>query len=334
MVLNPSKALYFVISWFLSSCWGAAEDGKAKVLQYEFLWSAPSEYKYSYETSNGIQRNETGEDIPSIHDANRAAALVKGSYSYTGADGVLYTVNYVADEAGFHPEGAHLNIPPFTPWIPGQPVDDGQYKEDHSGAYKPDNSGKYGTDTEVRPPFRPNEENFISGERILDTFRSTPTAPTSVTQKYLPSSTPKYTSGENILDTFLTADKLSEAVTPKYLPSSSSPPSYTSGENILDAFRRSDRPTEQYLPSTPSSSRRFATETPLDNDIIKKAFFNKPTPHPDILLHSTPKDKPTILGLPKFLEEATENMHRFATRVKSKDSKISRGFRHSHLVSQ
>ncbi|XP_066139293.1 uncharacterized protein [Euwallacea fornicatus] len=328
------ELLYFAISWFLSSFWGSAGEGKAKVLQYEFLWSAPSEYRYSYETSNGIKRNETGEDIPSIHDANNAAALVKGSYSYTGADGILYTVNYVADEAGFHPEGAHLNIPPFTPWIPGQPIDDGQYREDHSGEYKPDNSGKYRPDTEVQPPFESSHKYFRSGERFSDTFTSTSTVPTIVTQKYLPLTTPKYHSGEIILDTSLTADKLSEAVTSKYLPSSSSSPSYVSGENLLDAFRASDRPTEQYLPSTPSSDRRFVTENPLDNDLIQKAFFNKPTPHPDILLHSTPKDKPTILGLPKFLEEATENRHRLAKGVKSKDSRISVGFSNSHLVSQ
>ncbi|ERL86192.1 hypothetical protein D910_03605 [Dendroctonus ponderosae] len=64
--------------------------------------------KSDFETSNGIKKSETGDEIPSIHDANNDAALAKGSFSYTGADGVLYSVEYVADEAGFHPEGAHL----------------------------------------------------------------------------------------------------------------------------------------------------------------------------------------------------------------------------------
>lgn len=35
---------------------------------------------------------------------------MKGSFAYTAADGVVYTVNYVADEAGFHPEGDHLRV--------------------------------------------------------------------------------------------------------------------------------------------------------------------------------------------------------------------------------
>lgn len=126
-------------------------------------------------------------------------------------------------------------------------------------------------------------DNFISGERILDLVRN---PPSTVTQKYLPSTTPKYITGESILDTFLTARKAS----PKYLPASSTPPSYTTGESILDTFRHSSRPTPQYLPSSPSSNSFAPTENPLDNDIIRKAFFNNPTPHPDLLLYSTPKD--------------------------------------------
>uniref|UniRef100_A0AAR5Q737 Uncharacterized protein n=1 Tax=Dendroctonus ponderosae TaxID=77166 RepID=A0AAR5Q737_DENPD len=307
----------------------AAEDAAAKVLQYEFQRSGSAKYNYHFETSNGIKKSETGDEIPSIHDANNDAALVKGSFSYTGADGVLYSVEYVADEAGFHPEGAHLKIPPFTPWIPGQPIDDGQYKEDKSGNYKADDSGKYtpGSGDNEQSPFtrsRQNQDNFISGERILDTFRTTPKPPTPVTQIYLPSTSPKYSSGENILDTFLDAKK-APTVTPKYLPASSTPV-YESGESILDAFRESNRPTPEYLPSSPEPSRFYRTENPIDSDIIKKAYFNKPTPHPDILLHSTPKDGPRrAKGSAKPVGEATRNKPTYVRFEKEKNSKLSRG---------
>lgn len=33
---------------------------------------------------------------------------MQGSYSYTGPDGILYTVNYIADENGYRAEGKHL----------------------------------------------------------------------------------------------------------------------------------------------------------------------------------------------------------------------------------
>ena len=40
---------------------------------------------------------------------------MSGSFSYTGSDGVQYSITYTADEYGFHPQGAHLPTPPPIP---------------------------------------------------------------------------------------------------------------------------------------------------------------------------------------------------------------------------
>merc|ERR1711911_319277 len=41
--------------------------------------------------------------------------VAKGSYSYTGDDNVVITVNWVADENGFQATGDHLPTPPPMP---------------------------------------------------------------------------------------------------------------------------------------------------------------------------------------------------------------------------
>lgn len=61
---------------------------------------------YSYETSGGIKAEENGQ-VQNIGSENEAIS-VRGSYSYVGDDGQTYVVNYVADENGFQPEGAHI----------------------------------------------------------------------------------------------------------------------------------------------------------------------------------------------------------------------------------
>lgn len=65
-----------------------------------------SNSSHRFDTSNQLQRQEEaqlknfGEDV--------SALVVRGSYSYTGPDGQVYTVNYIADENGFQPEAAHI----------------------------------------------------------------------------------------------------------------------------------------------------------------------------------------------------------------------------------
>lgn len=62
-------------------------------------------------TQNGIEIEQVGR----LKDDNKTL-VVKGSYSYTGADGRRYRVRYTADELGFHPiTELELEIPDIDP---------------------------------------------------------------------------------------------------------------------------------------------------------------------------------------------------------------------------
>lgn len=64
-------------------------------------------YQYNFQLSDGQQREEAAHLINP--GTEHAAIVVRGSYSWVDpATNQLYTVTYVADEHGFHPEGAHI----------------------------------------------------------------------------------------------------------------------------------------------------------------------------------------------------------------------------------
>ncbi|XP_044751924.1 larval cuticle protein LCP-30-like [Coccinella septempunctata] len=77
----------------------------ATIIKFEKDQSADG-YRYSYQTQNGINAEEQGklENAGSNNEAIRAT----GSFSYTGPDNVIYSVEYRADENGFQPKGTHL----------------------------------------------------------------------------------------------------------------------------------------------------------------------------------------------------------------------------------
>lgn len=60
----------------------------------------------SYETSDGVSRQEQGELKNPGTDTQ--ALSVKGTVTWVAPDGQTYTVNYIADENGYQPEAAHL----------------------------------------------------------------------------------------------------------------------------------------------------------------------------------------------------------------------------------
>ena len=62
-------------------------------------------YHYSYEAENGISQDVSGE-MKTVNDAQ--VYVMRGSYSYIGTDGQTYTVDWYADETGYHPSAPHL----------------------------------------------------------------------------------------------------------------------------------------------------------------------------------------------------------------------------------
>ncbi|XP_018334189.1 endocuticle structural glycoprotein SgAbd-2-like [Agrilus planipennis] len=91
---------------------GAGPEAQAKTLRSESEVNIDG-YRYLYETDNGIFAEEEG------HLQNQGtegeALKAVGDFRYTGPDGVVYSVSYVADENGFQPAGAHLPTPPPIP---------------------------------------------------------------------------------------------------------------------------------------------------------------------------------------------------------------------------
>ncbi|RVE45618.1 hypothetical protein evm_009731 [Chilo suppressalis] len=68
----------------------------------------------NYETGNGIAAEEQGyvknQGVP-----EQEAQTAQGQYQYTAPDGQVIQLQYLADENGFQPQGAHLPTPPPIP---------------------------------------------------------------------------------------------------------------------------------------------------------------------------------------------------------------------------
>jgi len=75
------------------------------ITRYENTGVNNGQYHYSYETENGISQDVSGE-MKTVNDAQ--VYVMKGSYSYIGNDGQTYTVDWYADETGYHPSAPHL----------------------------------------------------------------------------------------------------------------------------------------------------------------------------------------------------------------------------------
>ncbi|CAH0727821.1 unnamed protein product, partial [Brenthis ino] len=89
-----------------------AEYEPLKILRSTFEQNEGG-YAYSYESENGIQREEKG-DIKEVFDEEKKphpVIVVRGFYSYVNSEGKPETVNYYADESGYHAEGDSIPKP-------------------------------------------------------------------------------------------------------------------------------------------------------------------------------------------------------------------------------
>ncbi|KAJ8917034.1 hypothetical protein NQ315_012953 [Exocentrus adspersus] len=87
------------------------------IIRFDKEQGADGSYKASYETGNNIIAEEEGfiknlGPDPDAEGETLNAQVQQGSYTYTSPDGQIITVNYIADEKGFHPSGDHLPTPP------------------------------------------------------------------------------------------------------------------------------------------------------------------------------------------------------------------------------
>lgn len=107
---------------------------------------------HRYETGNGIQAQESGQN-----------ANAHGSYSYTAPDGQHITVSYTADENGFHPQGDHLPTPPPIPEAILRSI---EYNARHAGNdHNSGNQGNYNNNQisgSSRQYLAPRAPNFSS----------------------------------------------------------------------------------------------------------------------------------------------------------------------------
>ncbi|XP_032587070.1 larval cuticle protein 65Ag1 isoform X2 [Drosophila mojavensis] len=100
-------ALFAVVAHLNAAPLSAQQQADVQILRLDSD-VGPENFNYAFETSDGTAAQAQGQ-LNNVGTENEAIS-VKGSYSFVGDDGVQYTVQYIADENGFQPQGAHLPV--------------------------------------------------------------------------------------------------------------------------------------------------------------------------------------------------------------------------------
>ncbi|XP_022814059.1 larval cuticle protein LCP-17-like [Spodoptera litura] len=89
------------------------DDFHAPIVSSSFDIEPQGDYKFSYETGNGIY----GQGAGVLKNANSEYPYLEasGSIKYTSPEGQPIELSFVADENGYKPSGSHLPVPPAIP---------------------------------------------------------------------------------------------------------------------------------------------------------------------------------------------------------------------------
>ncbi|XP_055912856.1 flexible cuticle protein 12-like [Eupeodes corollae] len=81
-------------------------DNGVQIVRYDNDNIGVDGYNFAYETSDGVSREESAK-LDKVGTDGESIS-VRGSVTWTAPDGVQYSLQYIADENGFQPQGAHL----------------------------------------------------------------------------------------------------------------------------------------------------------------------------------------------------------------------------------
>ncbi|KAF7263849.1 hypothetical protein GWI33_001019 [Rhynchophorus ferrugineus] len=103
-----------------------AADEPVAILAQEADIQPDGSFRWSYESADGTKQEQSA--VPK-QIGEVSVPVLKGSVSWTDADGVAHQVNYVADENGYQPESSDIPVAPEVPaaiaraleWIAAHP---------------------------------------------------------------------------------------------------------------------------------------------------------------------------------------------------------------------
>ncbi|KAF9798828.1 hypothetical protein SFRURICE_020392 [Spodoptera frugiperda] len=109
---NPKmKSIIFVAVALLAVAAAApVEKEPSKIISYVFEKQPEGSYVFKYETEDGTKREETGVVREALDAENnlQRVIVVSGSYTFRNDEGELDTINYFADESGYHADGKSI----------------------------------------------------------------------------------------------------------------------------------------------------------------------------------------------------------------------------------
>ncbi|CAH0691724.1 unnamed protein product [Spodoptera exigua] len=89
------------------------DEFHAPIVSSSYDIEPQGEYKYSYETGNGIYGQSAG--VLKNANSEYPYLAVSGGYKYTSPEGQPIELTFTADENGYQPQGSHLPVPPEIP---------------------------------------------------------------------------------------------------------------------------------------------------------------------------------------------------------------------------